>query len=258
MDIEEFQRLPTSEVARLVREAGPKVCVFPTNGTRRWFLLEHSAEQCRDPEFFVSRIAEIHIELYAMFFSHGLDTLLTPIFGPDILERDDGNVTARAMSLLTQSPFADFYREYQVRVRFYGDYRKTFEATPYACLLDQFDEITKETLSHTRHRLFYGVCAHDATEAAAAIGVHFHREHGRLPTRREVVEAYYGEYLEAEVEFLLSLAQKHSLLVTGGTDYHGGGITSATALGTTYVPLSVVEELHARADLLAQSNVASG
>jgi predicted metal-dependent phosphoesterase TrpH len=72
------------------------------------------------------------------------------------------------------------------------------------------------------------------------------------------IEVYYGEYIEAEVEFLLNLAQKHSLLVTGGTDFHGAGITSATAPGTTYVPLSVIEELRDRADRLAQSNVASG
>jgi predicted metal-dependent phosphoesterase TrpH len=62
------------------------------------------------------------------------------------------------------------------------------------------------------------------------------------------LEAYYGEYLEAETEFLLSLAQKHDLLITGGTDYHGAGLTSAPAPGSTYVPLAIIEDLCARAD----------
>ena len=34
----DFLRLPTDEVARVVRASGTKVCVFPFNGTRRWFL----------------------------------------------------------------------------------------------------------------------------------------------------------------------------------------------------------------------------
>ena len=42
MDAATFHTLPRPEVARLVRAAGPKVCVFPINGTRRWFMLEHA------------------------------------------------------------------------------------------------------------------------------------------------------------------------------------------------------------------------
>ena len=45
---ERFLQLPTAEVAALVRATGPKVCVFPFNGTRRWFLLEHSVENQRE------------------------------------------------------------------------------------------------------------------------------------------------------------------------------------------------------------------
>jgi len=221
--LDEFHNLSTEEVAQLVRQAGPKVCVFPTNGTRRWFLLEHDAKQCRDPKFFVDRIAKKHLELYAMFFDHGLDTLLTPIFGPDILQRDDGDITVRAMLLLTQSPFFDFYTQYQVRVRFYGDYRKILGETPYAYLLDRFDEVTQQTLSHSSYRLLYGVCAHDATETVAGIGVRFYQEHGRLPTRREIVEAYYGEYVEPVdlfIGFDRPAAFDMPLVATGNEDLY--------------------------------------
>jgi predicted metal-dependent phosphoesterase TrpH len=61
------------------------------------------------------------------------------------------------------------------------------------------------------------------------------------------IEAYYPDYVEAESTFLVGLARKHHLIVTGGTDFHGGDITSASAPGTVYVPLSVVQELRARA-----------
>ena len=47
---ERFLQLPTEEVAALVKATGQKVCVFPVNGTRRWFMLEH-AEKIRDDFF---------------------------------------------------------------------------------------------------------------------------------------------------------------------------------------------------------------
>ena len=40
MELESFLQLPLEEAARLVRADGPKVAVFPINGTRRWFMLE--------------------------------------------------------------------------------------------------------------------------------------------------------------------------------------------------------------------------
>lgn len=57
------------------------------------------------------------------------------------------------------------------------------------------------------------------------------------------IEAYYNDYPEAEIEFLVGLALKHDLIVTGGTDFHGAGITSAAAPGAVHVPMSTVEEL---------------
>ena len=65
------------------------------------------------------------------------------------------------------------------------------------------------------------------------------------------IEAYYNEYPEPECTFLVGLAEKHGLVVTGGTDFHGEGITSALAPGTVYVPLSAVEDLRSHAERIA-------
>lgn len=62
------------------------------------------------------------------------------------------------------------------------------------------------------------------------------------------IEAYYIGYLEAEVAFLLRLAEKHGLIATGGTDYHGAEITPAPAPGAVDVPVEVVDALRARAE----------
>jgi predicted metal-dependent phosphoesterase TrpH len=60
------------------------------------------------------------------------------------------------------------------------------------------------------------------------------------------LEVYYYGYIEPEVRFLLGVAHKHNLIATGGSDYHGPGITSAPDVGQVYVPWSAVEQLQAR------------
>jgi tuberculosinol/isotuberculosinol synthase len=201
VDLQEFQDLPVSEVARLVRQAGSKVCVFPINGTRRWFLLEHPSLQTEDDfaATYLDVIARRHIDLYRLMFDHGIDTLLTPAFGPDLLARGEDYVRTAAEGLAwlaTHPDFLSFYEAYGVRVRFYGDYRKHFERTPYAHLSSLFDGVTAQTAGHERRRLFFGLFAHDATETVAELAVHYYTEHGRVPNRRTMVELYYGEYVE--------------------------------------------------------------
>ncbi|MGD9318172.1 MAG: diterpene synthase [Anaerolineae bacterium] len=200
MDAQSFQTLPVTEVAQLVRAAGPKVCVFPINGTRRWFMLEHPTPELNDYVAEYYRLAgERHLDLYRLLFEHGLDTLLTPIFGLKLLERGEAytKMATEGLALLATHPaFLDFYRAYQVRVRFYGDYRRYLGATAYAHLPALFDEVTARTRAHDRYRLFFGVCADDATETIAELTVQYHTLHGRVPDKPSLVEIYYGEPVE--------------------------------------------------------------
>jgi hypothetical protein len=61
------------------------------------------------------------------------------------------------------------------------------------------------------------------------------------------LEAYYPAYPPQEQHFLAGLARKHDLIVTGGSDFHGPGITQAGDLGIVDVPWSVAEQLLERA-----------
>ncbi len=206
MDIETFQRLPTAQVAQLVRQAGPKVCVFPINGTRRWFLLECSHLYKNDlAQSYLDLTGQRHIELYRLLFEHGLDTLLTPVFGPDLLERgsDYTQMAGEGLARLATHPdFVNFYKAYEVRVRFYGDYRKIFDPTPYAHLSDLFDQATQQTVAHNRYRLFFGLFAHDATETVAELAIRYYNEYGHAPDKHTLVKMYYGEYVGAVNMFI--------------------------------------------------------
>jgi tuberculosinol/isotuberculosinol synthase len=199
VDAERFQNLPTTQVARLVQAAGPKVVVFPINGTRRWFMLEHPPQLGSDPALaYQDIVGQRYIELYQLLFDHGLDTILTPVFGGELLELGESyaKMITDGMARLANHPtFTDFYREYGIRVRFYGDYRRFFAGTPYASLSDLFDEVTAQTMAHDQRRLFFGVCANDAAEAVARLSIDYHAQHGCVPDKRMLVELYYGEWV---------------------------------------------------------------
>lgn len=59
------------------------------------------------------------------------------------------------------------------------------------------------------------------------------------------LEAYYTGYTPDETDFLVNLATKHGLLVTGGTDFHGEDVLPEHPLGGVVVPQAVVSRLEA-------------
>ena len=98
--------------------------------------------------------------------------------------------------LATHRAFLELYRTYDIRVHFYGDFRKQLGGTPYETVCKAFDEITQKTAHHTQRRLFYGVFAEDATDTIAELSIKHYKDTGEIPTRRALIEEYYGEYIE--------------------------------------------------------------
>lgn len=197
MNLEAFQNLPAHEVANMVRSFGTKVCAFPTDGTRRWYLLEHPGESS------IERFLEIemkrHIELYKLFFDHGIDTILAPVVRPDLMERKDGywRGALRGLALMANHPdFLEFYRDYDIRLHIYGEYRSYLQKERYEDLLECFDKITSHTRPNMRHHLFFGLFMEDPTESITKLIINFYLENGIAPNRRELIEMFYGGYVD--------------------------------------------------------------
>jgi tuberculosinol/isotuberculosinol synthase len=195
---EHFLQLPREEVATLIRATGQKVCVFPVNGTRRWFMLEH-AEKIRDDFFQVYMDISIanHVELCAMLFDHGIHTILAPVFGRELMTRGD-EYTQRVgidglVRTATDRNYRDFFSKYNVKVRFYGDYRDVLTGTPYEYALSSIYDVTEATKHNTGFRLFFGVFADEATETVARLSVEHYLAEGSIPDKRTLVRKYYGE-----------------------------------------------------------------
>ena len=227
MDLKTFQTLATADITQIVREKGPKVIVFPINGTRRWFILEHGPQAENNfIDAYMTTTWNRQIELYKLFFEHGVDTLLTPIFGPELLGRGEEYAQMIKPGLLwvnENQALLDFYKAYDVRVRIYGDTRRYLTGSVYEDVLDSFEALAQKTAAHQSHRLFFGVCAHDPAESVAEIGLNFHQEHGRLPDKKEIVTAYYGEPLDP-VDIFIGFDRPSAfdmpLIATGSEDLY--------------------------------------
>jgi len=70
----------------------------------------------------------------------------------------------------------------------------------------------------------------------------------------EGLEVYYPDHTPAMVTRFLEIAAQLHLLVTGGTDFHGGDLATRVGVGSQYVPVEAVERLKERAGSNAQRN----
>lgn len=195
---EHFLQLPAEAVAALVKAAGQKVCVFPVNGTRRWFVLEHT-EKIGD-DFFTAYMDESirnHVELCSMLFDHGIHTILAPVFGRELMHRGDEYTKRVGMDGLVRTAtdvhYREFFAKYDVKVRFYGDYRDLLTGTPYEYALKSIYEVTDATRQYSRFQLFFGVFADEAVETMARLSVEHYLAYGTVPDRQSLVQKYYGE-----------------------------------------------------------------
>jgi len=197
---ERFLQLSTEEVAALVKATGRKVCVFPINGTRRWFVLEHAGEIRGDFfEAYMNTAIQNHVELCAMLFDHGIDILLAPVFGHELMHRGD-EYTRRVgidglVRTATDQNYREFFERYNVKVRFYGDYREVLTGTPYEYALKSMYEVVEATKHNTDHRLYFGVFADKVTETISRLSVEHYLAEGSVPDRHTLIHKYYGEDL---------------------------------------------------------------
>ncbi|MCS6993124.1 MAG: hypothetical protein NZP74_04770 [Anaerolineales bacterium] len=198
-DLDTFVHFSDEQIAQRLAVCGEIVCGFPIIGVRRWYTMEFGQflNGSATPHYHTEVTARL-LNLYAMFFRHGVHTLISPLHG--LIEEPQELLASRLRwldILTTHSDFLSFYETFDVRVYFYGDYRRKLAGTPYAHLPGQFERLSKYTRGHRSHRLFYGVFPHHAAENIADLSVRHFISTGQVPDRRTMSELYYGEAIEA-------------------------------------------------------------
>jgi predicted metal-dependent phosphoesterase TrpH len=112
--------------------------------------------------------------------------------------------------------------------------------------VDKFRFTSKEALHFINEAKGVGVLAHPNT-----LGMNGYPELEKLILRLveeglQGIEVYYPEHSAADMTQYKTLAERHGLLVTGGTDYHGmetNGLDIGVGRGEMRLPYSIVENL---------------
>jgi hypothetical protein len=204
-DLTWFQNLSTPEVAAIVRERGPRTVVFAAGGTVRWLILNYLNGWPTDMSYwqgYLRQGGQRFLKIAQMFFDHGVHTLFTHAIVPGQLEGKGTGYVPLAltggMERLAASPeYLHFYEEYGVKVRFFGNYRQVLEGLQYRDTLALFDEIMERTRTNDRYLLYWGFNSEkDQITPILELAVQYHRDYGRVPSRGEAIELYYGEPIE--------------------------------------------------------------
>jgi undecaprenyl pyrophosphate synthase len=193
LKLDEFLRLPTPRVAEMIRGL---TMAFPIDGTRRWFLLNHP--DAWDVEEYRQLTGSRYIKVFAMLFDHGVETILVPAFGGELMSRGKEYVREMMVGIarLAQSPtFAEFYRDYNVRVRFYGDWRRQVKDLPGSQALTSALDTCVATQYTGSRRIFYGLWADDLLVSIVDDLARSRTEPIEF-TRQAIVARYYGEYVK--------------------------------------------------------------
>jgi hypothetical protein len=220
LSLNEFLQLPTAQVAQMIKGL---TVGFPIDGTRRWVLLHDP--RVWDTGEYKDLATEQYVKELAMLFDHGVETILIPAFGGELLGRGERYIRGMMEGMIrpAQHPlFAAFYREYNVRVRFYGDWRRQISNLPGA------DEVTTalEGCAATQHtgprRIFYGLWADDILASVVDDLARSKRESVEF-TREAIVARYYGEYVKPTdiyIGFGRPCVYDVPMLVTSQTDLY--------------------------------------
>ena len=204
-DLTWFQNLSTPQVAEIVREQGPRTVVFAAGGTKRWFILNHLDGWPTDMSYwqgYLTHAGERFLNIVQMFFDHGVHTLFTHAIVPGQLEGQGEEYISLALTtgmerVAGTAEFVHFYEEYGVRVRLYGNYRQVLKGSPYEGSLDLFDKITERTKANDQHLLYWGFNSQeDQVTPILELATQYYRDHGRAPSRDQIVRLYYGEPLD--------------------------------------------------------------
>jgi adenosine tuberculosinyltransferase len=197
MDLQAFRALPAHEVNRLVQAANTDVCVFPVEGTRRWYLLEHQRGAADYFDGYIDAAVHRYTDVFGMMYEHGLSSLVVPVF-QDFLTTRGPEYVRKAISglvhLATHPLFLDLYQRYDVRVQIYGDYQRVLEeaGSDHAAA---FEALIAQTSTHQARRLFLGILEAEPLETIIRHTTYYYEQYKRAPDRRALVEMYYGEYV---------------------------------------------------------------
>jgi hypothetical protein len=148
--------LDDHEIVRLTTQKAATAAIY-LNGTRRWFL-----NQNKSWAEYAKTTGAAQRSLSQMFYDHGLQTLIQPLLGYDLLSRGRDYLklaVEQGLMELISEDYRRWFQELEIRVSFYGNWAATLTEMGFASTVEALQALTSETSHYTKHGLLFGVFA---------------------------------------------------------------------------------------------------
>jgi len=199
--------LSFEEVARIVEDAGaPKSVVLMLDNIRRTGII-YLGMSPEDPDFeekVFKLLNEPYIRIIENVYRCGVRCIIIPAMSHDNLRRYERYLKTYFRTalrwILRGEEWLSLYRRMGVKVKIYGDlefFGKVAREVGCPEALDWCREVEEETRGNGDRLLLWGMACSASLEAERIVrlGIEFYNQHGRAPTREELIEIYYGERL---------------------------------------------------------------
>lgn len=183
----EWLQLDDQIIANIVAQRVSTAVIY-LNGTRRWFLCQN-----KNWDDYAKMAGLAQRELSQLFYDHGLQTLIQPIMGYDLLDRGPQYLqlaVEQGLAELVSPAYREWYHRLGIRVTFYGNWTAPLSQLGFTPLVNLLRELTAETGRYTQHKLLLGVFADGGLDHVVDLAKTVSRG-------SELLAQYYGQPIDS-------------------------------------------------------------
>jgi hypothetical protein len=128
-------------------------------------------------------------QLSELFYAHGIQTLIQPLMGYDLLSRGQDYLhmaVAQGLAELATQEYQDWFRQEEIRLTLYGNWSKVLSEMGFTQVTGLLKQIEKSTQHYTKHKLLFGVFADEGLDHIVAMA----RE---ARGGEDLLQRYYGQ-----------------------------------------------------------------
>lgn len=181
--LSEWLCLTDQQVAQAVASRISTAVVY-LNGTRRWFLSQH-----KDWADYTRVVTGAHRALSQLFYDHGIQTLIQPFWGYDLLTRGPDYLKLaieQGLLELSKPDYQSWFQQMAIRVTLYGNWESALSDRGFSSVVEALHRAVKETAHYTGHKLLLGLFADEGLENIAALAK-------EVRTGEALLNRYYGQ-----------------------------------------------------------------
>ncbi|MBI1879655.1 MAG: hypothetical protein HYR94_15780 [Chloroflexi bacterium] len=180
--LSEWLQLDDQAISSIVAQRASTAVIY-LNGTRRWFL-----SQNKDWADYAKTTGLAHRQLCQLLYDHGLQTLIQPLLGYDLLERGHDYLKMAVeygLAELTKPAYRNWYHQTEICVTFYGNWSNVLSELGFDEVTDLL-KLVAETSNYNKQKLLLGAFADEDLDNIVRMAQD-------VSQGEELLKRYYGQ-----------------------------------------------------------------